>query len=38
VFDAIAAYGKREKLPDYIRVNDFVINSSNINQYMSFGF
>jgi ribose transport system substrate-binding protein len=38
VFDTIEAYFRGEKLPDYIRVNDFVIDGSNIDKYMWFGF
>jgi ABC-type sugar transport system substrate-binding protein len=38
VFDAIEAYKRGEKLPDYIRVNDFVIDGKNIDEYMWFGF
>jgi len=38
VFDAIEAYLAGENLPDYIRVDDFVIDQTNIDEYMWFGF
>ncbi len=38
VFDAIEAHFNGETLPDYIRVEDFVINAGNIDDYMWFGF
>jgi len=38
VFDAIEAHAKGEKLPEYIRVEDVVIDKSNVEKYVSFGF
>jgi len=38
VFDTIEAYFKGEELPTYIRVDDFVIDGSNIDDNMWFGF
>ena len=38
VFDAIEAYSKDEKLPPYIRVEDIVIDRSNVDDHMSRGF
>ena len=38
VFDAIESYFKGEKLPEYIRVDDIVIDKSNVDQNMSKGF
>ncbi|NQT37017.1 MAG: substrate-binding domain-containing protein [Planctomycetes bacterium] len=38
VFDAIESYKKNEKLPDYIRVGDIVIDKSNVDEQMSTAF
>jgi ABC-type sugar transport system substrate-binding protein len=38
VFDTIEAYLGGEELPTYIRVDDFVIDAGNIDEYMWFGF
>jgi ABC-type sugar transport system substrate-binding protein len=38
VFDAIEAFSSGKSLPDYIRVDDFVIDSSNVEKHKSFGF
>jgi len=38
VFDAVEAYKAGKKLPDYIRVDDFVIDASNVDKNASFGF
>jgi galactofuranose transport system substrate-binding protein len=38
VFDAFDAFRSGRKLPDYVRVQDFVIDSSNVTQHESFGF
>ncbi len=38
VFDAIEAHAKGEKLPEYIRVDDIVIDKSNVDEHMASGF
>lgn len=38
VFDAIEAHAKGEELPEYIRVDDIVINKDNIEDHMASGF
>jgi ribose transport system substrate-binding protein len=38
VFDAIEAHAKGEKLPDYIRVDDIVIDKANVDKHMASGF
>ena len=38
VFDAIEAYAKGEKLEPYIRVEDIIIDKSNVDEHMSMGF
>jgi len=38
VFDAAEQFKRGEKLPDYIRVEDFVIDKSNVTQHTAFGF
>jgi len=38
VFDAIEAYAKGEKLEPYIRVDDIVIDRSNVDEHMATGF
>lgn len=38
VFDAIEAYAKGKKLPAYIRVEDIVIDKSNVDKHMSTAF
>jgi len=38
VFDAIESYFKGEKLPDYIRVEDIVIDKNNVDKHMPMGF
>jgi ABC-type sugar transport system substrate-binding protein len=38
VFDAVDGFKAGKKLPDYIRVEDFVIDASNVEQHVSFGF
>ena len=38
VFDAIEAFKAGKPLPPYIRVDDFVIDSSNVDKNASFGF
>ncbi len=38
VFDAAEKFIKKEKLPDYIRVDDFVIDAQNAVQHEAFGF
>ena len=38
VFDAIESHFKGEKLPEYIRVDDIVIDKSNVDKHMPMGF
>ncbi len=38
VFDAIEAYQKGEKLPDYIRVEDVIIDKDNVDEHMPTAF
>ncbi len=38
VFDAIEAHASGEKLPEYIRVDDVVIDESNVDQHMASGY
>jgi ribose transport system substrate-binding protein len=38
VLDAAEKVKKKEKLPDYIRVDDFVIDAQNVTQHEAFGF
>lgn len=38
VFDAIEAHAKGEKLPEYIRVDDIVIDKANVDEHMASGF
>jgi len=38
VFDAIEAHAKGEKLPEYIRVADIVIDRDNVDEHMASGF
>jgi len=38
VFDAIEAHAKGGKLPDYIRVDDIVIDKDNVDEHMASGF
>jgi galactofuranose transport system substrate-binding protein len=38
VFDALDGFRSGKKLPDYIRVEDFVIDGSNVAQHESFAF
>ncbi|MHC5059282.1 MAG: ABC transporter substrate-binding protein [Planctomycetota bacterium] len=38
VFDAIEAHRKGEKLPEYIRVDDIVIDKTNVDEHMASGF
>ncbi len=38
VFDAIEAYSKGETLPVYIRVEDVIIDKSNVDEHMATGF
>ena len=38
VFDAIEAYSKGQKLPAYIRVEDIIIDKSNVDEHMSTAF
>jgi ribose transport system substrate-binding protein len=38
VFDAIEAHAEGEELPPYIRVEDIVIDKSNVDEHMAMGF
>lgn len=38
VFDAIESHTKGEKLPEYIRVDDIVIDKANVDKHMASGF
>jgi ABC-type sugar transport system substrate-binding protein len=38
VFDAIEAHTKGEKLPEYIRVDDIIIDKGNVDEHMASGF
>ena len=38
VFDAIEAYTKGEKVAEYIRVDDIIIDKNNVDEHMSKGF
>ena len=38
VFDAIDAHSRGEKLPEYIRVDDYVIDRSNVDEHMDKAF
>ncbi len=38
VFDAIEAHAKGKKLPEYIRVDDIIIDKTNVDEHMASGF